>query len=284
MIFAILERLFPTSFAKKLFFGAFIGTHIPLITMVLIISSEQGGLQQNLNILAPFVVITVLSTIGTMAFIKKMLRPLHDIAAQMKGFEKTGELPDLPVSGRDELGYLMRRTNELCFEMRSKIEHIHDLANTDHLTQALNRRGFEVATQNRVRGAVLALDIDHFKRINDKHGHQAGDKVLIEIVKSARCQMRETDIICRSGGEEFIIYLKDLRCDDAWAIAERIRSSIEQNVTVKDNSITVSIGVLWTKTVVNAASAIISADNQLYKAKLSGRNQTKLTEKLLKAA
>jgi len=165
-------------------------------------------------------------------------------------------------------------------------ENLDLLARTDALTGCANRRSYyEALETERQRGirykfsfSVLSLDIDHFKHINDTFGHPAGDQVLCHIVSIVGSIIRPTDKLGRVGGEEFGILLVQTTASDAVAIAERIRSTIEDTCAMFDNmkiQFTVSIGVSqWSFTEAESLNILISrCDNALYEAKRRGRNQ-----------
>jgi diguanylate cyclase (GGDEF)-like protein len=175
----------------------------------------------------------------------------------------------------------------LSYVQRYILEHkLETSSNTDYLTGASNRRYFmplldkEAARAKRSHGrlAVLFLDIDHFKRINDTYGHADGDAVICTLAELCRSAVRETDTIARLGGEEFAVLLPDTNLSDALVVAERIRQSAEQAVveTGKPCGIRfcVSIGAaeLFADTEVGH-DLLARADARLYQAKTSGRNR-----------
>jgi diguanylate cyclase (GGDEF)-like protein len=128
--------------------------------------------------------------------------------------------------------------------------------------------------------ALLFLDVDHFKDINDRHGHAFGDQVLLHVVQLARGIIRPPDIIGRYGGEEFVIGL--VECDQAGAlqIAERIRLKIAQDQIAWEHhltAVTVSIGVVMLSPEIDQVETLISrADQAMYHAKRRGRNRVEL--------
>ena len=163
-----------------------------------------------------------------------------------------------------------------------------DLARTDALTGLANRRSFderlgiEIARGDRYRRpcALLALDVDHFKRVNDTHGHQAGDAVLKSLAALLRERARAgIDIAARVGGEEFAVLLPETDRDGALGIAERIREDVERStIQIAEGAtigVTVSIGVCCYPDRAGSADALIrNADQALYGAKRHGRNRT----------
>ncbi len=159
------------------------------------------------------------------------------------------------------------------------------LANCDPLTNLLNRRRFHEELENclaQVRrygnnGAVLFLDVDNFKYINDTLGHQAGDKLLVDLATLLRKRMRKTDTLARLGGDEFAIILTHVDTDQAQSIAGNILESVRNNIIVDKRqslSITVSIGItLFPEHGDDADTLLSDADLALYKAKEGGRNR-----------
>jgi diguanylate cyclase (GGDEF)-like protein/PAS domain S-box-containing protein len=161
------------------------------------------------------------------------------------------------------------------------------MATSDPLTGIPNRRTFfEHIEHERTRlsryageAALLMIDIDHFKRINDTYGHAAGDAVLCHIVRQIRKLLRESDILARLGGEEFAVLLPQASRDGALGLAERIRKAIEETPLPYNDiqiSSTTSVGVtIMTAVDHNTDQALSRADNALYEAKRAGRNQVK---------
>lgn len=163
--------------------------------------------------------------------------------------------------------------------------HLEVMSVTDPLTGALNRRGLEIVT-SRVEHdyrrswrvfSVIAIDLDHFKIINDTHGHAAGDQVLRRLVEECRRNLRGDSVVARMGGEEFCVVLPDCRMADAMTVAERIRASFaEAYVTMDAASIgcTISLGVAQCHEGATDFAAVAKlADAALYRAKFAGRNR-----------
>jgi diguanylate cyclase (GGDEF)-like protein len=161
---------------------------------------------------------------------------------------------------------------------------IHALATLDSLTDLPNRRGFDLlaaqalqeATRETKPLSALMLDLDHFKRLNDTHGHLAGDEVLKGFAQVLQGCLRQADIICRWGGEEFIVLLKDTDSRNALLIAEKIRLHTEQQVFEYDGvalRVTTSVGLTGLQADDTLPGLIARADQALYRAKQSGRNR-----------
>ena len=167
-------------------------------------------------------------------------------------------------------------------------EKLERLATFDSLTGLYNRRAvlgrldelINLANRYKEDFSLSMLDIDHFKKVNDHYGHLTGDEVLEEIAVLIRRNIRETDIVGRYGGEEFIIILPKTNLASAWVVAERLRSIIEKT-EMKDSvgnvfAITVSQGLAGWERDEDAASLISRADEALYKAKEKGRNRVQI--------
>ena len=158
------------------------------------------------------------------------------------------------------------------------------LATTDQLTELLNRRGFDLlasqalqeARRNQSQLCALMLDLDNFKALNDSHGHQAGDEVLRGFARNLRDDLRQADILCRWGGEEFALLLKDTSVEQARALAQKIRQQAEQSEFEYNGStlrVTTSIGLAQLNADESLEQLLARADRALYRAKQGGRNR-----------
>jgi diguanylate cyclase (GGDEF)-like protein len=173
----------------------------------------------------------------------------------------------------------------LTARLRDREDRLHEIARTDPLTGVSNRRRFiEALTREFERAkryeselSCVMLDLDHFKSINDRHGHAVGDRVLLAAANAFRANLRTADVIARWGGEEFVLLLPQTSLVGAQAVAERCRRALEEiRITVDGQPIaaTVSIGVAgFPGAGVDTADALVrSADFALYEAKSHGRN------------
>jgi len=236
------------------------------------------------------------------------------LCSQIRSLERTRNVPILAVAEADnnqrlvrglEIGvndYLIRPVdrNEMLARVRTQIkkkrytERLRDnvqasieMAITDALTGLFNRRYMEthLATlleQAASRGkplSVLILDIDYFKSINDNHGHDAGDDVLREFSLRIRKSIRNIDLACRYGGEEFVIVMPETDMSVAAMVAERIRRRIATEPFSIQNGarqldVTISIGIAALAGPADTAAAVLKrADTALYRAKRDGRNR-----------
>ena len=180
------------------------------------------------------------------------------------------------------------RVGERVLDLQAKLLEIQEVlrhqATHDHLTGLWNRRmilnALDPEVNRAARGnqaiAVALADIDHFKRINDTHGHGAGDEVLKGVADRMRSALRSYDAIGRYGGEEFLLVLPNCESTAAVDVVERARSAVtakplEAGETALD--VTISAGVAWATGKVEAAALIQAADEALYRAKEAGRNR-----------
>lgn len=166
-------------------------------------------------------------------------------------------------------------------ERRKMEDEIRRLSITDKLTQSYNRLMLDesidtVFADAQSQGSffsVIILDIDHFKQVNDNFGHQAGDQVLIKLVKRLQKEVRDTDIVGRWGGEEFLIILPNTANLEAISLAERLRKSIAQMRFEGVGQVTISLGVASYLNDQTPEQMISRADAALYLAKQKGRNR-----------
>ena len=225
----------------------------------------------------------------------RTLKPVNDVvmgvAVPDRGFAwlrvnaipllEDGELQEVYATFEDITAQVL-----LTHELRAK-------ATTDELTRLANRRTlferlaieYERVQRNPgLRCCLLAIDIDHFKRVNDTWGHAAGDVVLKHVAQTMKQQTRRIDIAARIGGEEFIILLPDTTVENAQALAERIRASVANtpaNSGGQQIAVTISIGLSAIHPEDrNDQAALERADLALYEAKHSGRNRVRLDPSL----
>ena len=173
--------------------------------------------------------------------------------------------------------------------LKKRNRKLHRLAMTDELTQIANRRRIMMqAEQERVKAldtgqslCFLILDLDHFKQVNDKYGHDVGDIVLQQMCMTVASMLRAQDHFGRTGGEEFLIVLPDTDADAAFAIAERLRQAIADiqfPETPKKMRITCSIGISQYRPDEPLNISLGRADDALYQAKAAGRDQTQRSD------
>ncbi|MEO9338670.1 diguanylate cyclase [Mesorhizobium sp. SB112] len=190
------------------------------------------------------------------------------------------------VIGVIVLGYFLDNERN---RMRLK-RTLEDAASTDPLTKLANRRALEIralpifaSTSSASKPAALVmLDVDHFKRVNDRWGHHVGDEVLVKVAAAISTSVRSTDFVARFGGEEMVIVMPSTSIEAATATAERIReriSSLDFSHIDAALTVTLSAGIAGTNLNFNDFQSVLkAADVALYKAKIAGRNQVQLAE------
>jgi diguanylate cyclase (GGDEF)-like protein len=182
-------------------------------------------------------------------------------------------------------GFYLRQTFKLSFELQEAYQRARDQARTDELTELANRRAFVERGNRALQQAkrymrplsLVMFDIDHFKRINDNHGHAAGDQVLRQVAALAAGAARATDTAGRLGGEEFGVLLPETPIADAMRFAERLRDRMSQLAIPHESvwlRLTCSFGVAQAGENTETLDVLLGmADAALYKAKSEGRNR-----------
>jgi diguanylate cyclase (GGDEF)-like protein len=180
----------------------------------------------------------------------------------------------------------------LVFAMTAQSRRLRDMAITDSLTGAFNRRYLELQAFKAVQDweryrrpvSLLLLDLDHFKRVNDKFGHAIGDAALQRLVKLIQQRIRKVDTLCRFGGEEFMVLLSETTAQKARFVAEELRAAVEREKLLPEGSMTVSVGVCDVTQVQDMEHWFKLVDAALYQAKHNGRNRVELAVSLSDAA
>lgn len=195
----------------------------------------------------------------------------------LASFEDVSDLEE----NRAQLSETLDRLTESSNQIRQQNEELERLATRDPLTSCYNRRAFFEQFESHWNGArryqyplsCVMIDIDHFKNINDSFGHQTGDKVLQKVAQVMQTTARDGDVVCRYGGEEFVVLLPHIDVQDATCAAERLREAIEA-IPFPDMTVTASLGVSALSLGAHDPQALLEqADTALYVAKRSGRNR-----------
>ena len=213
--------------------------------------------------------------------------PITDVGGKVRGcmvtFNDVSDLHRANQALRDSMDELQASRDEV---QRQNLE-LERLATRDPLTNCLNRRAFneafaavfEAARRGAQPLSCVMVDIDHFKAINDRHGHAIGDRAIQEVAKRLLSSARSVDLVCRYGGEEFCVVIPGADGAEASAFAERLRQGIEREAgpgvrELPDLRITASLGVASLRPgVAHGAALVDRADQALYTAKRAGRNQ-----------
>ena len=220
-----------------------------------------------------------------------IVRPLEQAAMIAEGISNGRFTDDIPLVRSDEPGQLLivlssmkRKIQAQQWELEQRNAELEHLAATDKLTGLANRRKLEdtaadhMASIRRYGGglAAILLDIDHFKAVNDTHGHAVGDIVITQIASILTQAVRETDLVGRWGGEEFLILLPNTSLDGAAVLAEKIRWTISDYDFPVVGHKTSSFGVGELRDEEAIANFFDRIDQALYRAKQEGRNLVKL--------
>ena len=230
------------------------------------------------------------------ARIREAIQARRPVRGQLLNYAKDGrpywvDLNIIPLT--DETGTI---THFAAIErditaQKATEKQLSALAATDELTGLVNRRAFraelgrEIARALRYHRplAIIAVDLDHFKRVNDEHGHEVGDAVLVGFSQVARRTLRQIDVICRMGGEEFDILAPNTNLEEARHLAERLREELRRSkFRCRDIEIgiTASFGVTALSGPEDSVDAILKrADQALYSAKQAGRDRVHLTDR-----
>ncbi len=174
-------------------------------------------------------------------------------------------------------------------DLQTELERVSAKVREDQLTGALNRRGLEeefersCAASNRRNEpmSIALLDIDNFKQLNDTYGHQAGDGALVHLAKVIKTTIRPTDVVCRYGGEEFVILLPGTGLPDSVTVVSRLQRELTKRFFLHDNQrllITFSAGVAERRPGETRDETISRADAAMYNAKRAGKNRVMVAE------
>jgi len=230
-----------------------------------------------------------------------------EVCKKLKSNQKTKDIPIIFITAKTdedsiEMGYDIGgndyitkpfKPKELLAKVKRELKfqdlqnELKILASTDYMTKLYNRRYFtsmsihtlELSKRNLQDLSIIILDIDKFKNVNDTYGHNVGDEAIISLANKLKSIQRKSDIICRFGGEEFVILLPNTSKDDAILIAENIRKEVETLTISLDNSqelkFTISLGVsdIDIQNENNIEDGLKRADDALYEAKNNGRNK-----------
>lgn len=169
------------------------------------------------------------------------------------------------------------KLKELIKELLEETKELNNELKRDNLTKVYNRR---ILDENIDYDVLAMCDIDNFKEINDTYGHNVGDEILIEIANKLKSMVRNTDIICRYGGDEFTILFRNCSMEDVMKRMERIKESIN-NLEVKQNlNISVSVGLSEYEFGKGLNKALKEADKALYNSKDRGKNRVTVYKKI----
>lgn len=230
-----------------------------------------------LGIQVGFIAVPFMIFVYILSFImlKKIVDPIRNLAVYAQQFtqKQSVPIPRIP-DWYFELKELKRAILVALEFYQKKLTDVESESNLDPLTGYYNRRSLEKTANDLDMYSILLFDIDHFKSVNDRYGHQMGDQVLQYLSKLVEKETRESDLCFRLGGEEFLIILPNTEIEIAQSIAERIRRKTETTISPTGKPITISIGIAsFPKMADDFSNLLTIADHALYHAKREGRNR-----------
>lgn len=283
-----------------------LGWHVMIRQPVSIALVEVRSLQH--QILAIGFVISLLLLFVTYRLANRFSRPIENLAKsahaveqgredvyfeantsirEIKGLSQSlNSMTDTLLTQKHQLmdanTTLEQKVQERTQELKTANIELEKLARHDALTGLYNRRAltdyldylYAQFTRSHVGYAVLLLDVDYFKKVNDQYGHEVGDRVLKGVAQVLSSNIRESDFVARYGGEEFVVLLPTTTLEGAIVLAENLRQTVEQAPILDQHPISISIGVSVVQvTDSDAQTAMRRADQHLYQAKAQGRNR-----------
>lgn len=272
----------PASFQGKIFLVCFVSTHVPLLSLLafFVVRSELGA---SLPVLGVATLATLLGTGLAFAAMAAMMEPIRRSGHALSDYLAQGDFPDLPTDYTDEAGQLMSNVQRAVATIDRQVGRLADVALSDDMTGVRNRRwlneyGIPMFEDYRKAGkgfGLLVIDLDQFKSINDTYGHAVGDQVILATADVIGENIRATDHLVRTGGDEFCVLMPSASSSEVAMVAERLRRAAGQGSGAAglDHQVTVSIGAANLRRQDQGfLDTYRRADTFLYKAKQGGRN------------
>lgn len=237
-------------------------------------------------IVALFVIGTIIAVVTAVLLARSILVPLSALEKAESNLGSGNLSYRINLIASDELGRVAQGFNAMAAKIEIQQEELKKLSFRDELTGVYNRRHFQQAINEEILRskrydhpcALLMLDLDYFKVINDTYGHQTGDEVLKSVSKIISHTVRPTDVVARYGGEEFSVILPETNHLNALILAERIRNEVASLIislpNVRTITVTISVGIAaFPQNAQSDHELIAAADKALYQAKDAGRNR-----------
>ncbi|WP_456392165.1 diguanylate cyclase [Nitratifractor sp.] len=217
---------------------------------------------------------------------RKIVHPLRELIDWTKKLKKGSFEFEGTIQGEDEIGQLARSFTHMADTIHQSLNDLNVKAHTDCLTGLPNRMALEIEMQRLhlavkyygIHCNVVLVDLDHFKTINDRYGHELGDKVLIHFARLLREHIQAPQFAGRWGGEEFLILTKELTCTQTKGLVESLRRGVEQDTFPGGIHVTFSAGISPIEVDESIDAALRRADAALYRAKRLGRNRVETQE------
>lgn len=275
-----LTRMVQTSLTIKVFTICFVSVHVPLLVFIVYLAGGNAAKAEPVLLL--LLAATVAGTTICLLSLWWMIRPLRQLAHAIKNYRANGTPVRMQVTSKDEIGLLASTVTDMVAETETLMAKLRHQAMTDLLTGLGNRRWLnERAAEELARAerlgeplSIIVLDLDRFKGINDGHGHETGDRVLVATGEIVRTCLRPYDLAARIGGEEFCILLPRTSLDDAETIGERLRTTLAATTVapLRQGRMTASFGICAAGPGDRLPDMLLRADFALYEAKRDGRN------------
>ncbi|VXC17088.1 putative Diguanylate cyclase [Pseudomonas sp. 8BK] len=251
----------------------------------------QASRELDQRLVQIIVALSLITLLLSLWLARKMIRPLNQIGLAIAHFSKNLSLQPLPIERGDELGKLARDIRAMqekilaqIIELNTNQQELQHMAHNDPLTGLPNRRLFFDRLQHAISNAkrngkllgLLYIDLDHFKEINDSHGHAAGDKVLGNVAHLLGSVTRSGDTVARLGGDEFVILFDEVENRATLlGIAQKLLALLQNRLLIdgKDLQVRASLGIsLYPQDGSDAQTLLQNADRAMYSSKCSGRN------------
>ncbi len=272
----------PGSFQGKIFLVCFVATHIPLLGLMGFLAA-RSELADSVGVLVVATLATLLGTGLAFAAMAAMMEPIRRSSVALSDYLAQGDFPDLPMGHPDEAGQLMSNVQRAIATIDRQVGRLADVALSDDMTGARNRRwlneyGIPMFEDYKKAGksfGLLVIDLDEFKTVNDTYGHAVGDQVILTTADIISENVRATDHLVRTGGDEFCVLMPSASRGEVALVAERLRLVTAENGSGfgLDQPVTVSIGAANLRRQDKGfLDTYRRADAYLYKAKQGGRN------------
>lgn len=266
--------LFPRSYRLRIFAICFGAVHIPLAVFC-IAQMSLGGWDWRL--FGALLLATLAGTGIAIGALAGLLAPVERAIALLKALQAGRPISPIPAGGDDLVGELLTAVSTASSESARRIDRLKAAAEIDLLTGVRNRRGFLDALPKLLRAdqpsVVALIDLDRFKTVNDRFGHEEGDTMLANFAARLEGGVRRSDICARWGGEEFAVLLPDTDIDAAHRVMERLRLALLADpIGTADFTLTFSCGLAGAADPASLGAALREADTALYQAKAAGRN------------